>query len=211
MKRLSTLFLFAFCANFAFAQTPSDYHINTVFKNYGKRSGGYGAIGNKFTTIDGQFANMVDVYGGWYINHWFLLGIGASATTNNINVDPQYAAIPGIDMTYQYGQFGLMTEYVIANHRAVHVAFQMFAGTGFTLQYDRYGWQNNDWQRDRTYDENWFMVAEPGVQVEINILRWMRLSPGVSYRQVFNSDAAGLSDSKLSAPSFNVSLKFGKF
>lgn len=192
-----------------------DYQISTVLGGGDFRaSGGYGALINKFTTIDGKFVNMAGIYGGWYINHKFLLGIGAAAMTNNMPVPEQYRVNPDLNTSYEYGQFGLMTEYVVASHRAVHVGFQLFSGAGFTVQYERYGWQNHDYSRnyeDDNKDENFFFVAEPGVNVEVNIFKWMRFCPGISYRAAFGSQTKGLSDNSLSNATVNLGLKFGKF
>ncbi len=189
----------------------NSYQIQTVFKG-GKASGGFGALTNKFTSIDGSFANMAGVYGGWYVNHKFLLGIGAAGLTNDIPVPLQYSADPLRDMSYGYGQFGLMTEYVLNSDRTVHIAFSLFSGAGFTMQYERYGWEDHDFDyEDHAKNEDWFFVAEPGVQVEVNLLKWMRFCPGVSYRAAFGSDSRGLSDGALSDISYNATLKFGKF
>jgi hypothetical protein len=131
-----------------------EYQINTIFRNHGPRaSGGYGAISNKFTTINGDFANMVEVYGGWYINHRFLLGIGAAATTNNIPVLLEHSMDKSVKMSYEYAQCGLMTEYVIASDRAIHIAAQLFTGAGFTLQYERYNWQDDEYWDDVHYND----------------------------------------------------------
>ncbi len=185
------------------------HQIKTVFGR-GSSSGGYGALSNKFTTINGQYANLAEVYGGWYINHWFMLGIGAAAVTNNLPVPTKYSADPARNLSYEYGQFGLMTEYVIGSGRTVHLAFSLFAGAGVTVQYERFGYIDYSHSR-QIRDENWFFVAEPGVQVEINILRWMRFSPGVSYRATAGSNGIGLKDSDLSNVSYNATLKFGRF
>ena len=191
-----------------------DYAIETVFGSGSPRaSGGYGAITNKFTTIDGQFANLVEVYGGWYINHRFLLGFAFAGVTNDLPVLPEFSAKPGTALSYEYGQVGLMTEYVIGSEKAVHVAFQLFAGSGFTMQYERHTLYDDfeDDHRHEVYDEDWFFVAEPGVKLEMNVFRWMRFSPGISYRAAFNSSGKGISDNALSAISYNATLKFGKF
>jgi hypothetical protein len=214
MKTIITS-LFIFCSMASYAQDDG-YHISTIFSNRGHRgSGGYGAISNKFTSINGDFANMVEVYGGWYVGHRFLLGLGGAATTNYIPVPEVHSTNPGKRMSYEYGQCGLMTEYVIASDRAVHLAFQMFAGSGFTLQYLRPDWESdeywNDYEHDYEYDPNWFFVAEPGVKVEVNLLRWMRFCPGVSYRIAQGSNGRGLSDEKINGTSVNLTLKFGKF
>ena len=190
-----------------------DNQIQSLFKGRKSASGGYGAITNKFTSIGGEYANLVGVYGGWYINHSFLIGAGAAALTNDIRVPLVHSVDPLKEMSYMYGQVGMVTEYVIASNQTVHVAFNLFSGAGFTLQYERYGWHDDDheFDWDENCDEDWFFVVEPGVQVEINVFKWMRFSPGVSYRAAFDSHARGLSDSALSDISYNATLKFGKF
>ena len=80
--------------------------IKTVFKG-AKSSGGYGALTNKFSYIDGQYANIVGVYGGWYVNHKFLLGIGANAMTNYMAVPIDASVNPLLDLSYGYVDFGL--------------------------------------------------------------------------------------------------------
>ena len=188
-----------------------DSEVQSLFRTHGQNCGGYGALTNKFTYIDGHFANMVGVYGGWYVNHSFLLGISASALTNDLKVPLEYREDAFENLSYMYGQVGMMTEYVVASNKAVHVAFNLFTGAGFTFQYEREDWHDDhdDWEGGR--DEDWFFVAEPGVQLEINLFKWMRFSPGISYRAAFNSNARGLGDSKLSDISYNATLKFGKF
>jgi hypothetical protein len=207
--KLATLIAVLGIVSGAFAQDNDN--IQTVFSK-GKSSGGYGALTNKFSTIGGEYANLVGVYGGWYVNHKFLLGVGAAATTNNIPVPDAFSVDPSRNMSYEYGQVGLVTEYVLGSNKTFHVAFNLFSGAGFTVQYERYGWNNDDFDFDQQeIDENWFFVAEPGVQLEINLLKWMRFSPGISYRAAFGSDAAGLSDNALSDITYSATLKFGKF
>jgi hypothetical protein len=185
--------------------------ISTVFKS-SPRVTGYGAISNKFTSIDGEFMNLAEVYGGVYFNRKFMLGVGGAASTNNLPVPDQFSAVEGRKLSYEYVQFGLYSEYVIGSNKAIHPVVHLFAGPGLTVQYDRYDWEDFDeFDHEDKRDENWFMVAEPGVAVEINLFRWMRFSPGVSYRMAFGNDAAGLSDSKLSGMSFNATMKFGRF
>jgi len=191
-------------------QPQSD--IQTVFKGTKTRVTGYGAISNKFTNIDGKYMNLSEVYGGVYLNRKLMLGIGGAASTNNLPVPQQYATVEGRQLSYEYVQFGLYSEYVIGSNKTIHPVAHLFAGPGLTVQYDRNKWDEfDDIEQDNKHDENWFMVAEPGVQIEINLFRWMRFSPGISYRMAFGNDAAGLSDSKLSGMSFNASMKFGRF
>jgi len=182
--------------------------IQTVFKP--GRSGGFGAITNKFTTINGKYANMAGVFGGWYVNSKFLIGVEAEAVTNDLPVLPQHSTAPGVDMSYAYAQFGLATEYVMWSDKIFHVGMHVFTGAGFTGQYER-AFDSDHNHGSSELDENFFTVVEPGVFMELNLMKWMRFSPGVSYRAAFGSDAAGVSDNSLSNMSYNLTLKFGKF
>jgi hypothetical protein len=195
-----------------------DNQIQTVFKGGPRSVTGYGALTNKFTTIRGDFANLTGVYGGVFINHKLMIGVGAAALTNTLEVPLQYSADPLRDMNYEYGQVGLVTEYVMGSNKAIHLAFNLFSGAGFTVQNDRDHWDDDwddddfDWENnDNTRDTNWFFVVEPGVQLEVNVLRWMRFSPGISYRAAFGSDGLGMRDSDISNISYNATLKFGRF
>lgn len=215
MKFKFFLPLFTALALVGAVQAQEQEQISTIFRgNSLRHSGGYGAIVNKFTAIDGHFANMVEVYGGWYINHRYMVGVGAAATTNYIPVPLAYSTLPTERMSYEVGQVGLVQEYVIASNRAVHANFHLFTGAGFSMQYVRYSWNQIDEPYnflDYDHDSNWFFVVEPGVNLEINVFRWMRLSPGVSYRFANGSTSAGLTDKKISGGSVNVALKFGRF
>lgn len=215
---LSIFALTGACALYAQDETyiePQEkprHEIRTIFSGP-RSSGGYVGLTNKFTTINGQYANIAGLYGGWYINHHFLLGLGAFGLTNDLRVADEHSVDPGRRMSYYYGQTGLVTEYALGSNRAFHVNFNLFAGAGFTFQYDRYGWHNYDYEPYRYNDieENWFFVMEPGVQVEMNLFRWMRLAPGISYRQTFGSDSRGLTDHVLTNTTYSVTLKLGKF
>jgi hypothetical protein len=198
--------------------TKKDDHIQTVFKGGARSIRGYGALTNKFTTIRGDYANLVGAYGGVFINHKLMIGVGAAAMTNTLEVPLQFSADPLRDLNYEYGQVGLVTEYVLGSNKAFHIAFNLFSGAGFTLQNDRDEWDHddddfdwNDHDDDETRDTNWFFVAEPGVQFEINVFKWMRFSPGISYRAAFGSDGLGMKDSDISNISYNATLKFGRF
>jgi len=196
-----------FCSVTGYTQ---EQKMNTFFDSKLKNSGGYGAISNKFSKIRGEFVNISGIYGGWFVNHRFMIGLAGEATTNNLKVPEQFSAFPGEKMTWQYGQFGLMTEYVIGSGRSVHLVLQGFGGAGFTLQYQRNRWHTTPANKE-VGDENWFVVAEPGLQLEMNLFKWMRFSPGVSYRATFGSDGKGLEDKDLSGFSYGATLKFGKF
>ena len=209
---LLSLALIATLASSIKVQAQDD-QMRTLFKG-NHRTTAYGAMTNKFTEIDGQFVNLVGIYGGVYLNRKVMIGIGGAASTNFVPVPQEFSSQPFQDMSYEYVQFGSVFEFVAGSNKLFHPVFHLFAGPGLTIQYDRYTDGHDDWHSwdDReSHDENWFMVTEPGVQIEMNVFKWMRFSPGVSYRFVYGNDAKGLSDSKLSAMNVNLTLKFGRF
>ena len=205
MKYLLTLFLAAGLSS-AFAQTGD---VQTVFSGNITLTG-YGAVTTRFTTIRGEFANLTGGYGGVYFNHRLMVGAGAYALTTNLGVPVEYRTDPTKRLSYEYGQVGMVTEYVVNSDKAVHLAFNLFAGGGFTVQYLRHPNTTPGYVLLND-DEDWFFVIEPGVQMEVNLFRWMRFSPGVSYRGAIGVDGYGLSDRDLSNLSYNLTFKFGKF
>src|SRR5687767_1730150 len=89
MKKLSIFLFILFIINIS-AQAQE---VQTLFKG-SRSSGGYGAISNKFTSINGEYANLAEVYGGWFIGKKFLLGLGAAASTNDLKVPLQHSIDP---------------------------------------------------------------------------------------------------------------------
>jgi hypothetical protein len=212
MKKHFTIMLLLAAAGNLFAQEETtEQKPQTVFSFKSvKSSGFYGAFTNASTSINGEYANLNGLYFGYFINQRLMIGIGGAATNNGLRVPEAHKTIPGADLRYQYGHFGLMTEYVMNSNKKVHFAFNLLSGAGFTaqcLERDR----DERRYKDYSHDTNFFVVLEPGAQVEVNLTKWMRVSPGISYRQTIGSDAKGLSDSDLSNVSGNVTLKFGKF
>jgi hypothetical protein len=79
-------------------------------------SGALIALDNKFSEIDGRFANFVGVYGGWLVNKRFLLGGGL------------YGETTGKEMGYG----GLVVEYFFHPNRLVNVSVRGLVGGGGT-------------------------------------------------------------------------------
>lgn len=192
------------------AQAQSTGEVKTIF--HAGPSGGYGAISNKFTSVYGNFANMPEVYGGWFINKKFLIGIGGGATTNYIPVALAESVAPTKRMSYLYGQAGLVNEFVLASNSPIHPVIHWFNGAGFSLQYERPEWNDLESANysQEAEDLHWFYITEPGIQLELNLFKWMRLSPGFSYRVAFDNTTRSV-NKDVSGPSASITLKFGKF
>ena len=56
-----------------------------------------------------------------------------------------------------------------------------------------------------------FLVMEPEVAVEANVVSFMRVALGGSYRYVTGVEQPGLSSANLSSPAASLAFKFGVF
>jgi hypothetical protein len=211
ITKLTVVILILISGYHAQAQSESTTEVRTIFKNT-RGSGGYVALTNKLTSIQGSFANMPEIYGGWFVGKKFLIGLGGGATTNYIPVEANVSVNPDQRMSYLYGQFGMVNEWVISSNSPIHPVLHVFNGAGFTLQYDRPRWDDidNAGYHEDVDDINWYYICEPGIQVELNLFKWFRVSPGISYRFAYDNKKGSFND-KVGGPSVSLALKFGKF
>ena len=211
MKNLLLAFLVTlFCQPLLYAQ-----EVETTPSNAKRPSSYYGSITNKFTFIKGEYANIAELYGGWVFNRKWMLGLGASALTNDIIVPDRFNSEPGEQSSYMYAQGGIVAEYIPQTDKKLHLVYHLFSGAGVTTQYERSDYLEDffedSFEADDDADHDLFFVAEPGIQLEINLLKWLRVAPGITYRVTIGNDGNGLGDSELSNVSFNLGLKIGKF
>ena len=168
--------------------------------------GGYGGVVVKFTSINNQFAILVGGRGGWIINHAFVLGFGGYGLVNNI---PSHIVGPFGERFVEFGYGGLDLEYVFDSDRLIHLSLHALIGGG-GVRY-RSAWEDDMWENDshQTYDA--VFVAEPGMNLDLNVIRWFRLSAGASYRFVRGATSGVSTNRDLSGPTAQSTFKFGKF
>ena len=168
----------------------------TVFGKGGpKVSGAYGVAAQKFSSVDGQFANLLGGYGGVLFDSGVMLGAGAFALLNGQSIDIDGDANTSRHITYT----GLFVERTFHSEKVIHFTSNLLAGAAFIGEQNKLpdGGQYAIGSRSA-------FVLEPAVNAEVNLTQWFRAGAGVSYRWV-----AG--ESAYSAPAAIVSLKFGNF
>ncbi|MCU0611069.1 MAG: hypothetical protein MUE60_04670 [Candidatus Eisenbacteria bacterium] len=169
-------------------------------------SGGFGGIVVKFTGLADQFAVLAGGRGGWIINHAFIIGGGGYGLVNeDIEISPAPEGA-GPDYVLELGYGGVELEYVHQSRNLVHFAAMVLIGGGTA------GFRDPYW--DTTIDSDAFFVAEPGLNVELNISRPIRIDFGASYRFVSGLDLPrtyGLGDEDLRGMAGALTFKFGSF
>lgn len=163
------------------------------------KSGGFGGPVLKVTEFRDEVGLMVGGRGGWIINHVLVIGGGGYGLTTNID-----APVSGLYLDVNYG--GGILEYIVLPDKAIHASVSVLIGAG--------GINYTEGERSgpvHPYDEDGFFVAEPCVELMLNVATFFRIGVGVSYRYVNGIDLEGLSDSDISGLSATVTFKFGKF
>ena len=114
----------------------------------------------------------------------------------------------GDELSLMLGYGGLELGAILASDALVHATARVLAGGG------RVGYRDRDWHSmdHEMMDSVGFFVIEPAVDLEINILPFLRLSAGGGYRFVLGmDDRLDLTSQDLSASFFELMVKFGIF
>lgn len=216
MKKISLVFLFAmlvFC-NPTFAQEQKEGEIRTLFGNNDKIShGGYGALLINYSQFDDKDVILVGARGGWIINHGIAIGLGGYGFANQIN----YKNLQIGDQNYNDyflsgGYGGLLIEPILFPQHPVHISLPVLIGGGGAayVNNDWYDYNNNSWEY-YTIDSSPFFVIEPGIEIEFNMVKFMRIGLGAYYRYTSGLDLVKTDEHILDGFSAGLSLKFGKF
>jgi hypothetical protein len=113
---------------------------------------------------------------------------------------------------YKMGYGGLVVEYALLDNNRLHVTANALIGGGFLKNGKGHGSlpdHGSDELKD--IDATGFYVFQPSVSVEYSVTSWFRIAAGGGYRYITGSDQAGITDRKMSAPTANLSFKFGGF
>lgn len=223
MKKLLTLILLALFIQAGFAQEEPKEEMKTLFtgKNL-KFSGGFINPELKGTIInpgDGKegYGFLMGGRLGFIFNEKYSIGLGGYGlvtehlTPYGLETDTDFD--PNAKIGFGYG--GLVFEYTLFGNKLVHFTIPVLIGGGGVSLYKDIIIDNEefDWTWDdfTTYESSAFFVVEPGVNLEVNVTKFMRLDLGASYRLTQFTEMDYLTDNDLSGLAANVSLKFGFF
>ena len=154
--------------------SDSDGHIDHGF---------FGGVNVAYSQIDAKPAISIGGRIAWLINHKFALGIAGNGFFNNMQ-DRHSDNIDDYFLAGGYG--GLFIQPIISPHSPIHVSFPIVFGIGGVVMeswkdIDYYHDDENDHYSDY-YDDEVLLVFEPGIEVDFNLISFMRMSVGASYR-----------------------------
>jgi hypothetical protein len=141
---------------------------------------------------------MVGTSGAYIINDKFAIGLAGAAYSNDLELNPQFGRY-----TFTEGGYGgLLLEPIFFSNSTVHFTVPVVFGAGSSVVYelDEASYRNpgERFAEADFFHRNNYLMIEPGVNVELNVTRFMRLGFKASY--VLTSD---VSESVVPAPSID--------
>ncbi len=184
--------------------------MGTLFgsKNGNIDHGGWGGLSFGYTQIKGKDAYLMGARGGWLIDHHFSIGLAGHGFIS----DKEYLDIlPKESINIAGGYGGLFLEAIIAPNYPVHITIPLIIGAGGVAYVENQPWDDHDYHGNYTLDNDAFFVIEPGLEIEVNLIKFMRFAVGGSYR--YTSQISMINSSPNMLRGFNgyFGLKFGSF
>jgi hypothetical protein len=172
-------------------------------------NGGYGAFSIGYTRINDKDAMIMGGRGEWVIGHGFGLGIGGYGFLN----DATYNPVDQLNYSLAGGYGGLVMEPILFGWFPVHVAFPILVGAGGVANTS----YSSDWYDPYEYGNGYvedaaaFFVADMGMELEFNLVRFFRLALYGSYRYTSDIIMENTPSDALRGWSAGMTFKFGSF
>lgn len=182
--------------------------IKTLFDS-NRGNGGYGAFSIGYSKIDSRDALMMGMRGEWIIGHGFGLGIAGYG----FMTDPVYDQLTNLNYSLAGGYGGLIMEPILFGWYPIHVTFPILIGAGGVANAS----YRTDWNDPYEYWDGYleeataFFVAEPGIELEFNLVRFMRIALYGSYRYTTDLKLEGTPENALRGYNYGITFKFGSF
>lgn len=208
MKKLIFLLL-AVTTIPSFAQGDYNAQVKTLAGNgLGiNTSGGYGGFKMAYGSIDGLNTLFIGGQGGWVINHQLVIGGGGMNFTSEERFDAN------LNSAYEFdgGYGGILIEYMLKPASLVHLSFPLLIGGGGI------GYESANNTPDPVNGDAGFFVIQPGVELQLNVLPFMRIALGGSYLFTSNIDLRYGNNDQIAGtnlmrrPNASIAFKFGSF
>lgn len=211
MKKFALITGILLAVSVTFAQTgqkenQNNDKIQTLFGD-DVSNGGYGALMFNYSKINDEDAFLFGMRGGWLIDHKLTIGMSGYGFFSDMHWDNNDQ---GNDQFLTGGYGGLLIEPILFAHKPVHLAFPILIGGGGVALLDETFWDD---YYDEWYPEyvDAFFVFEPGIELELNVVKAMRIAFAVTYRVTEDLELSGVDKKALNGLNFGMAMKFGNF
>lgn len=171
----------------------------------GHRGGGFfGGPVMKITKIDGETGVLVGGRLGWNFNRVFSIGLAGYGWVHDYGWDHHHGSFFDNWDGPQMGYGGLYLEGIIGSNKVIHLTAGVLLGAGGVT---------GDWFDDHHWWDkaDAFFVAEPEINLEVNVTKYFRVGIGASYRFITGVNHHRLTNDDLSGMAGTLTFKFGKF
>lgn len=148
----------------------------------------------KLTQFGGQMAALPGFQMGPALGHTLYFGLAGNALVNNVNASDQYQNLKAFD----FWDAGVVLDWTLFHASLLHGSLGCFLGYG----------QVNPTPLQGSSSRSDLFVADPGVNVMLNLTPTLELGLGGSYRIVSGSNAQDLSNSDLGGLTGTVFLRW---
>jgi hypothetical protein len=148
----------------------------------------------KLTSLSGEMAAMPGFQLGPALGHTLYFGLAGNTLVNNVNFSKNYENLKAFD----FWDAGVIVDWTIFHTYLVHGSLNCFLGYGqLTVR-----------PLDTHSARSDLFVADPGLNVMLNLTTSLELGIGGSYRIVSGSDCRDLSNSDLSGLTGTIFLRW---
>jgi hypothetical protein len=193
--------------------------IQYLFGNKDVRISGFGAPIVDFSAYDGDLAVFVGIGSAVIFDNKFFIGgygMGMATQSKFPDIYTSSGYLKSNDLQVSFGHGGLWMGYNIMPKKPIHFVVSLKAGGGAAsvvdteFEYEEY-----------EYHFDYVGVFKPQIDVELNLLRWFKVSFGAGYRYVtgigkatyYNNEkyVRYFNKNDFNAPYGSVTLSFGVF
>ena len=193
------------------ASAQKDEEISTLFgKGDGQvHHGGWGGLSFGYTKVNEMDTYLMGARGGWLIDHHLTIGLAGYGFISDRTF---YIPDLNTDANLAGGYGGLFLEANIAPFYPVHVIIAVIIGAGGIAYADQKWWEGHDYNEPASsLDSDAYFVLEPGLELQLNLIKFMRISFGGSYRYTSQVSMINSSGSMMQGWNGYFTLKFGTF
>ena len=163
----------------------------------------YGQVRGSMTNLGGMSAMVI-------LNKKWAIGATSQMVASR-NFAP--TAVSPYNMRASWA--GGKIEYTLNPDKLIHVSFPLtIAGGRASADSLDYRWgRRGEWHEHRSGNSNSFVVVQPGINIEMNLMRFAKLYVGANYRLSFltRNNTTLLPANSLQGYSINAGLKLGLF